>query len=177
MRRLRGQGARRRRPIRPANRRSGNNRGGKEIEVWDHVKRQTEMALEAINRPRPYRPLKVRPHDPGRNPRLVTTIKGWITSEIFLLGKTPEEMEKMLGFDSRPGREYLANGIDVFELGRPVRANDFVLGGAYTYLPAGRPWDGQDLQWPPGTGATQWKLIADVPCIFIKTVARGMTYV
>jgi hypothetical protein len=86
-------------------------------------------------------------------------------------------MEKMLGFDSRPGKNYLAKGIDVFEFARPIQSGDFVLGGAYTYLPAGKPWDGKELQWPPGTGATQWRLIVDIPCTFIKTVPRGMAYV
>ncbi len=107
--------------------------------MWDHLKRQTENALDAINRPRPHRPLKVVPHDPIRNPRLVTQIRGWITSEIFLLGRSPEQMEKMLGFDSRPGHEYLIHGIDVFGFTQPIQAGDFVLGGAYTYLPAGKP--------------------------------------
>ena len=143
---------------------------------WDHVKKQTELALGAINRPRPYRPLKVVPHDPTKNPHLVTKIKRWITTEIFLINRTPEEMERLLGFDSRPGHEHLANGIDVFEFTRPIQASDFELGGAYTYLPGGKPWDGKDLHWPPGTGATQWRLIQDVPCRFIKTVRRGQHY-
>lgn len=144
--------------------------------VWDHVKKQTENALDAINRPRPNRPLKVVPHDPSRDPRLVMKIKGWITTEIFLLGRTPEYMEKLLGFDSRAGREYLANGIDVFEFTRPIQAGEFKLGGAYTYLPNGKPWDGIDLHWPPGSGAPQWHLIVEVPCRFIKTVPRGFAF-
>jgi hypothetical protein len=143
---------------------------------WDHVKKQTELALTAINRPRPYRPLKVVPHDPMRDPRLVSAIKGWITTEIFLVNRTPEEMERLLGFDSRPGREYLPKGIDVFEFTRSILAGEFELGGAYTYLPGGKPWDGKDLHWPPGTGATQWRLIHEVPCRFIKTVPRGQRY-
>jgi hypothetical protein len=144
--------------------------------VWDHEKKLKELALAAINRQRPYRPLKVVPHDPKRNPALTPKIKGWITSEIFLVGKTPEEMERLLGFDSRPGREYLAHGIDVFAFTRHIRSHEFKLGGAYTYLPGGRPWDGIDLQWPPGTGATQWQLIVEVDCTFLKTVPRGQTY-
>jgi hypothetical protein len=144
--------------------------------AWDHLKKQTELALGAINRPRPYRPIKVVPHDPMRPPHLVTAIKGWITTEIFLVNRTPEEMERLLGFDTRPGHEYLANGIDVFEFTRPILACDFQPGGAYTYLPGGKPWDGEDLHWLPGTGATQWRLIQDVPCRFIKTVPRGQRY-
>jgi hypothetical protein len=33
---------------------------------YDYVKKQTENALSAINRPRPYRPLKVVPHNPTK---------------------------------------------------------------------------------------------------------------
>jgi hypothetical protein len=67
---------------------------------------------------------------PQKTRTLVTRIKGWITTEIFLINRTPEEMERLLGFDRRPGREYLANGIDVFEFTRPIEAGDFELGGA-----------------------------------------------
>ena len=144
--------------------------------MWDHRKKQLELALAAINRPPPYRPLKVVPHDPKRVPQLTTKIKGWITSEIFLLGKTPEEMERLLGFDSRPGSEYLANGIDVFRFTRAIGADDVEIGGAYTHLPGGKPWDGKDLRWPPGLGAPQWKLVKEVDCAFIKTVPRGARY-
>ncbi len=140
--------------------------------VWDHLKKQTEIALSAINRPHPYRPLKVIPHDPNRNPMFIKQITGWITTEIFLLGKTPEQIEKMLGFESRSGQEYLVDGVDVFQLKRPILADEFELGGAYTYLPGGKPWDGKDLHWPPGTGATQWRLTVDIPCTFLKTVER-----
>jgi hypothetical protein len=125
----------------------------------------------------PHRPLKVVSHDPTKNLHLVTKIKGWITTEIFLINRTPEEMERLLGSDSRPGQEYLANGIDVLEFTRPILASEFELGGAYTYLPGDKPWDGTDLHWPPGTGATEWRLIQDVPCRFIKTVPRGQRYV
>lgn len=145
--------------------------------AWDHERKLVELALGAINRPRPYRPLKVVPHDPARNPRATKELGGWITTEIFLLGKTPAELERMLGFDSRSGQEYLKNGVDVFAFTRPIKAGEFERGGAYTYLPGGKPWDGVDLKWPPGTGATQWRLIQKVPCQFIKTVPRGVPYV
>ena len=57
---------------------------------WDHVKKQMELALIAINRPRPYRPLKLVPHDPMRNPRLVTAIKGWITEAYCVVPGRPK---------------------------------------------------------------------------------------
>jgi hypothetical protein len=144
--------------------------------AWDHAAKQTALALAAINRPRPYRPLKVVPHDPSRDPAAVRQIRGWFTTEIFLLGKTPEDMERLLGFDGRPGQEYLRHGVDVFEFTRPIRAGEFELGGAYTYLPGGKPWDGVDLRWPPGAGAPQWRLVVDVPCRLLKSVPRGSRY-
>jgi hypothetical protein len=144
--------------------------------VGYHKKKQIEIAVEAINRPAPYRPVKVVPHDPTRDPRLVTKIKGWITTEIYLLNQTPEEMERRLGFDSRKGHEYLIHGINVFRFTRPIQAGEFELGGGYTYLPGGKLWDGKDLHWPPGSGVTQWRLIVEVPCTFVKTVPRGSRY-
>ncbi len=143
--------------------------------AWDHTKKQIALALDAINRPRPYRPLKVVPHDPSRNPALVKKITGWFTSEIFLVGKSPEDFEQILGFDNRLGREYLVHGVDVFEFTQPIQAGQFDLGG-YTYLPGGKPWDGADLRWPPGSGAPQWQLKVDIPCRFLKTVPRGARY-
>jgi hypothetical protein len=140
--------------------------------AWDHNAKLKQNALAAINRPRPYRPLKVVPHDPTRNPVLIREISGWFGTEIFLLGKSPEQMEKLLGFKTG----YLANGVDVFEFRRPIQSDDFDLLGAYTYLPNGQEWDGKDLRWPPGLGVPQWRLKAAVSCRFVKTVSRGSTY-
>ena len=64
----------------------------------------------------------------------------------------------------------------VFEFTQPIQAGQFELGG-YTYLPGGKPWDGVDLRWPPGSGAPQWRLKTEVPCRFLKTVPRGVRYV
>jgi hypothetical protein len=122
-----------------------------------------------------HRLVKVVPHDPGVT-TWKTRIKGWVTHEIFLMGKTPEEMERLLGFDGRPGSEYLPHGIDAYLITRPVQEDEFELRGAYTYLPNGNEWDGVDLRWPPGTGAPQWRLIKDVDCRFLKTVPRGSRY-
>ena len=140
--------------------------------TWDHRAKLKELALNAINRPRPYRPVKVVPHDPSREPSFTREISGWFGSEIFILGKTPEEMERLLGCKAG----YLKHGVDVFEFTRAIRADDFDVGGAYTYLPNGKEWDGIDQEWPPGTGAPQWKLKVAVPCKHLKTVPRGSTY-
>jgi hypothetical protein len=141
--------------------------------TWDHLAKQKENALIAINRPRPYRPLKVMPHDPARDPANIREIGGWFGTEIFLLGKSPEQMEKLLGF----GLGYLEHGVDVFEFSRAINADDIDLLGAYTYLPGGKEWNQVDLRWPPGLGAPQWKLNRRVPCRFVRTVQRGTPFV
>jgi hypothetical protein len=142
--------------------------------AWDHKKKLKQLALESMNRSGIHRLVKVVPHQPGRQPAL--RVGGWVSQEKFIVGKTPEEVERILGFDSRPGQEYLPHGFDVYVIVEPIREDDFDLQGAYTYLPAGREWDGIDLKWPPGLGATQWRLKRDVECRFIKTVPRGQRY-
>jgi hypothetical protein len=137
--------------------------------TWDHLAKQKENALIAINRPRPYRPLKVMPHDPARDPGSIREIGGWFGTEIFLIGKSPEQMETLLGFCVG----YLTHGVDVFEFARAINADDIDLLGAYTYLPGGKERNQVDLKWPPGLGAPQWKLKRRVPCRFIRTVPRG----
>jgi hypothetical protein len=141
---------------------------------WDHKKKQKQLALEAMSRSGIHRLVKVVPHRPGQ-PK-AQQIAGWVTQEIFVAGRSPEELEKLLGFDSRPGRAYLQNGFDVYAIAEQIQESDFDLGGAYTYLPNGKEWDGRDLKWPPGSGATQWKLTRHVACRFLQTVARGQKY-
>ena len=114
--------------------------------------KQTELALNAINRPRPYRPLKVVPHDPMRNPRLVTAIKGWITTEIFLVNRTPEEMERLLGFDGRPGREYLAEVHEHLVIERTSRRltkslHLLLADDQHARFPPSAPFRGSDRSW------------------------------
>jgi hypothetical protein len=139
--------------------------------TWDHEKKLKELAIESMNRPGIHRLVKVVPHQPGRLPAL--RIGGWVTQEKFIIGKTPEDVERILGFDGRRGQEYLPHGFDVYVITRPIQEDDSDLKGAYTYLPAGHEWDGVDRRWPPGLGATQWQLKREVDCRLIKTVPRG----
>jgi hypothetical protein len=142
--------------------------------VWDHQKKLKELAIASMNRPGMHRLVKVVPHQPGRLPAM--RVSGWVSQEKFIIGKRPEDVEHILGFDSRRGQEYLPHGFDVYIITEAIREDDFDLKGAYTHLPAGREWDGVDLKWPPGLGATQWQLKRDVTCRFIKTVPRGQRY-
>jgi hypothetical protein len=142
--------------------------------VWDHEKKLKQLALQSMNRSGIHRLVKVVPHQPGRPPAL--RVRGWVSQEKFIMGKTREEVERILGFDSRPGQQYLPHGFDVYVITGQIREGDFDLKGAYTHLPAGREWNGIDLRWPPGLGATQWELKREVACRFIKTVPRGQRY-
>ena len=142
--------------------------------VWDHKKKLKDLAVASMNQPGIHRLVKVVPHQPGRQPAL--RVRGWVSQEKYIIGKTPEEVERILGFDRRPVRQYLPHGFDVYVITEQIREDDFELKGAYTHLPEGREWDGIDLHWPPGLGATQWELERDVTCRFIKTVPRGQRY-
>ena len=70
-------------------------------------------------------------------PNATMLVGGWITQEKFILGKTPEEMEAILGF--RPGR--LGQGVCILALNRLPREDEFEFGG-YTYWPGGNPVHG-----------------------------------
>jgi len=84
-------------------------------------------------------------------PGAVMHVGGWFTRERFLLGKTPEEMEQLLGL--RPGRCSLGacvlafNGCSpLIRFNRLPAANEFDFGG-YTYWLGGKP--AGDYQPPP----------------------------
>ncbi len=116
------------------------------------------------------RPVKVVPR--GQAARNDTA--GYISQDKFIKGRTPEEMEGILGFDARPGQQYLDQGADIYHFARLPEPHEFALKG-YTQLPGGAPWAGHP-QWPPGLGAPQWELTKPVPCTLIKSVPRGARY-
>ena len=116
------------------------------------------------------RPVKVVPRgQPQRNDSA-----GYISQEKFIRGRTPEQMERILGFDARPGQQYLSQGADIYHFTRVPGPHEFALKG-YTQLPGGEPWAG-DPEWPPGLGAPQWQLTTSVPCTLVKSVPRGTRY-
>ena len=59
-------------------------------------------------------------------------VTGFVTRERWIIGKTPREMESLLGF--RPGR--MAQGAGVYALDRLPQASEFDFAG-YTHLPSG----------------------------------------
>ncbi len=93
---------------------------------------------------------KGRVADPGRAVGYCTTVK-------YLAGRTPVQMEKIVGFEEGT---ILKDGAELFQVW-PLPAPDQFLFRGYSYLPAGVPQiDGQviDTRYPPGSGAPQWEL-------------------
>eukprot|EP01037_Dinobryon_pediforme_P012874 gene12874-12973_t len=82
---------------------------------------------------------------------------GYCTTIKFVAGRTPEEMEIILGF--KAGSK-LMNGAGVYRVD-PLPSPDQFEFRSYSYLPAGVPQiDGKVLNpdYPPGSGAPQWEL-------------------
>jgi hypothetical protein len=111
------------------------------IELWRRGGMDTLVKIA----PRGFSP------SPGRNIGYCTTFK-------YVVGRTPLEMESILGFAAR---SKLANGAEIF-LVRPLPApHQFELRG-YTQLPGGVPTNAPGYtahaDYPPGAGAPQWEL-------------------
>jgi len=62
---------------------------------------------------------------------LVTSVQGCVTQERQILGKTPEEMERLLGFE----KGYLGNGAIIYALTKLPKNDQFAL-ASYTNVPA-----------------------------------------
>lgn len=101
---------------------------------------------------------------------------GYITQLKFLIGRTPAEMEAIVGF--RAGSK-LAGGADIYSLPILPRAGQFAFRG-YSNTSGGvsvteRPFD---PDYPPGSGCPQWELI-DYPqtmLSLLKTVPPGVRF-
>jgi hypothetical protein len=119
------------------------------------VGRLKAMVIELWGRGGMDTPLKVMPWGtvpaPGR-------MAGYCTSFKYVVGRTPSEMEDILGFAS--GTK-LALGAEIYVIDPLPTAAQFELRG-YTHLPGGvatnDPSYRADLRYPPGLGAPQWEL-------------------
>ena len=92
----------------------------------------------------------------GRQPAEGRMI-GYCTTIKYLAGRTPGQMEDILGFRRDTT---LKDGAEIF-LVSPLPAPDQFVFRAYSYLPAGKPQiDGRVIHedYPPGSGAPQWEL-------------------
>lgn len=85
------------------------------------------------------------------------SVRGYVTQEKFIKGRTPEEMEKILGLE--PGN--LKNGATIYRLTETPNADQFTPKG-YSQTPGGMPYE-PGGKYPPGKGAPQWELKEEIP--------------
>ena len=114
-------------------------------------------------------PVKVIPYT-DHPPAMVS---GYFTQQKFICGKTPAEMEQVLGIFGK-----LSAGACILQFESALRGYDYV-NKAYTYLPDGKEYtpDPNDNCYLPGKGAPQWQLAHAVKCSLIATVKPGVRYV
>ena len=103
---------------------------------------------------------------------------GYCTTIKYVAGRTPAQMEDILGF--RQGTK-LAGGAAIF-LVSPLPAPDQFAFRSYSTLPAGvAQIDGKvlDKDYPPGLGAPQWELdrYPQSGLHWLQTVLPGETFV
>jgi hypothetical protein len=99
-------------------------------------------------------------------------VQGYFTQQKFIWGKTPEEMERILGVFGK-----FQQGVCVLEFEAPLKPGDFE-NRAYTYLPDGRefqPGTGETM-YLPGKGAPQWVLTRKVQAKCIATLIPGQAF-
>jgi hypothetical protein len=97
-------------------------------------------------------------------------VRGYVTEQKYVAGRTPAEMEKILGLP--PGE--LAGGAIVHRLDGLPTADQFKL-RAYTQLPAGRTYVSGE-KYPPGLGAPQWELTDKIPVAAVSAVSPDERY-
>ena len=102
--------------------------------------------------------------DPARAVGCCTTLK-------YLAGRTPAEMERIVGFAEG---SKLLSGVEIFMIAPLPEPGEFELRG-YTQCPGGVPTDAPGYVahpiYPPGLGAPQWDL-ARVPQSRLVWLAR-----
>ena len=114
-------------------------------------------------------PVKVVPISQAQPPR---TARGYFTQQKYIAGKTPLEMEAILGIFGK-----LRNGAHILHFVQPLAAGTFE-SRAYTYLPDGRPYQASpnETVYLPGKGAPQWVLTQEVWVQCIATLAPHQVY-
>jgi hypothetical protein len=96
----------------------------------------------------------------------VVPVRGYVTADKFVRGRQLDQVEKILGLV--PGD--LKNGAVLLRLNRLPLPAEFELRG-YTQTPAGLPFAGG--AYPPGLGASQWELTADIAATVLKIAPAG----
>lgn len=129
-----------------------------EAEVKQLTQEMTESKLSQLSAGITSRnfdqPLKVVPAI-GDPPKVV---RGYFTQQKFIWGKTPEEMEVILGIFGK-----LRSGAYILQFKAPLKPADYE-NRAYTYLPGGKEYkpDPAETVFLPGSGAPQWTLTREV---------------
>ena len=99
------------------------------------------------------------------------TVAGWVGELKFVEGRTPAEMEKILGL---PKGE-LANGAIIQRLDQIPKAEQFEPRG-YTQRPGGAEFNPKAPKYPPGLGAPQWIVTEPIPATKIGEVKPGEVF-
>lgn len=113
-------------------------------------------------------PLKVVPAI-GEPPKVV---RGYFTQQKYIWGKTPEEMEAILGIFGK-----LQRGAYVLQFNTPLQRHDYE-NRAYSYLPNGKEYkpDPNEKVYLPGKGAPQWTLTRDIEATCIARLKPSQTF-
>jgi Domain of unknown function (DUF4157) len=98
------------------------------------------------------------------------TITGYVTELKFVEGRTPSELEKILGL---PEGE-LDKGAIIKRLDQLPNEKQFDLRG-YTHRPEGRAYV-TGAKYPPGLGAPQWKITEPIAATTIGEVKHGEVF-
>jgi hypothetical protein len=128
-----------------------------------------KLALETLATSGGDRPVKVVPlnYDPSR----LATVKGDFTQAKSVVGRTPEELARILGVES------FKDGVRVVALDRSAITEENLNLRGYSQSPAGKSPSLQTpenlAKWPPGLGAPQWNLATDVPAHEIASAQPG----
>lgn len=127
----------------------------------------SEMAVGASERSLD-QPVKVIPftqHPPK-------SVSGYFTQQKFIWGKTPEQMEAILGIFGK-----LCQGACILQFEMPLNITDFE-NRAYSYLPDGREYtpDPKETVYLPGKGAPQWLLTHEVQARCIARLPPGESF-
>lgn len=126
-----------------------------------------KMVIESWKQGGGNRPVKVFSARGGPRPK----VRGYITQEKFIRGRTPAEMEKILGL---PSGELDSQGAIVEALDQIPTEKQFGL-RSYTQRPGGTvPVQGS--KYPVGLGAPQWELTEEVSATVIGTVKPGQAF-
>ncbi|MBP2293212.1 hypothetical protein [Azospirillum rugosum] len=140
--------------------------------VWDDLKKKKEIAQAVWAKGGGDALVKVVP----RGSPFFGTVAGYVTTIKYVVGRTPGEVEKIVGFaqDSK-----LKDGMDIYEIVGLPNLHQFDIRG-YSQCPAGISTDVMepDPMYPPGLGAPQWELKRETPmrARHIATVLPGQVF-